>query len=204
MIAGRSQQCACLQLRARRFHKLHICSPMKFTPHLGSRPLARTIGSLVRRRFDWISPSSNTNSRPTARINNGIRIRPKVRAQPRPTPRIHKLALLSATQSLFAFRESSSTVVYIPWTLNPIRLTLSTVRKANRIAGVFGKVLREQRRGAGLSQEALALTAEVDRTFVSQMERGIRQPTLTTLWKLAAALNVKPSVFVQKMERTIR
>lgn len=78
------------------------------------------------------------------------------------------------------------------------------MRKANRIAGVFGKVLREQRRGAGLSQEALALTAEVDRTFVSQMERGIRQPTLTTLWKLAAALNVKPSVFVQKMERTIR
>jgi transcriptional regulator with XRE-family HTH domain len=69
---------------------------------------------------------------------------------------------------------------------------------------VFGKVLRDQRRNSGLSQETLALTAEVDRTFVSQMERGIRQPTLTTLWKLANALDVKPSVFVQKMERSIR
>jgi transcriptional regulator with XRE-family HTH domain len=78
------------------------------------------------------------------------------------------------------------------------------VRKGNRIAGAFGRILREQRRTAGLSQEALALTAEVDRTFVSQMERGIRQPTLTTLWKLADALKVKPSVFVQKMERWIR
>jgi transcriptional regulator with XRE-family HTH domain len=78
------------------------------------------------------------------------------------------------------------------------------VRKGNRIASIFGKVLRDQRRISGLSQEALALTAEVDRTFVSQMERGIRQPTLTTLWKLAEALSIRPSVFVQRMERSIR
>jgi transcriptional regulator with XRE-family HTH domain len=83
-------------------------------------------------------------------------------------------------------------------------LNLSTVRKGNRIASIFGKVLRDQRQISGLSQEALALTAEVDRTFVSQMERGIRQPTLTTLWKLAEALSIRPSVFVQKMERSPR
>ena len=76
--------------------------------------------------------------------------------------------------------------------------------KGNPIATVFGEVLRVERQSRGISQEALALTAEVDRTFVSQMERGIRQPTLTTLWKLAAALDVKPSGFVQKMERRIR
>jgi len=83
-------------------------------------------------------------------------------------------------------------------------LNLYAVRKGNRIAAVFGKALKDQRRIVGISQEALALTAEVDRTFVSQMERGIRQPTLTTLWKLAKALDVKPSVFVQKMERLMR
>jgi transcriptional regulator with XRE-family HTH domain len=73
-----------------------------------------------------------------------------------------------------------------------------------RIASAFGKVLRNQRHASGVSQESLALAAEVDRTFVSQMERGIRQPTLTTLWKLATALNVQPSTLVLKMERTLR
>ena len=64
----------------------------------------------------------------------------------------------------------------------------------------FGRVLRERRLALGLSQEALALEAGVDRTFVSQLERGIRQPTLATLWKLAAVLRVAPSELVRQME----
>jgi transcriptional regulator with XRE-family HTH domain len=80
-------------------------------------------------------------------------------------------------------------------------MTLPAVRKGNSIAIEFGKVLRQQRRIGCVSQEALALAADVDRTFVSQMERGIRQPTLTTLWKLAAALKVKPSALILGMEQ---
>lgn len=72
------------------------------------------------------------------------------------------------------------------------------------VAAVFGKVLREQRNARGVSQEALALSANVDRTFVSQMERGIRQPTLTTLCKLAAALDIQPSTLVARVERLLR
>jgi transcriptional regulator with XRE-family HTH domain len=68
----------------------------------------------------------------------------------------------------------------------------------------FGKVLRELREARGLSQEALALSASVDRTFVSQIERAIRQPTLTTLWKLAKALDVQPSTLITKVERHMR
>lgn len=64
----------------------------------------------------------------------------------------------------------------------------------------FGRILREQRLARGLSQEALALQAGVDRTFVSQLERGIRQPTLTTLWKLTEVLQVAPSDLVRRME----
>lgn len=75
--------------------------------------------------------------------------------------------------------------------------------RADQISKAFGRVLRQQRTAAGVSQEALALTAEVDRTFVSQIERGIRQPTLTTLCKLAAALHVAPSSLVAKMERSL-
>jgi transcriptional regulator with XRE-family HTH domain len=83
-------------------------------------------------------------------------------------------------------------------------LNLSIVRKGNQVAIEFGRELRNQRRASDISQEALALAADVDRTFVSQMERGIRQPTLTTLWKLAAALKVKPSVLVIKMEHRVK
>ena len=68
----------------------------------------------------------------------------------------------------------------------------------------FGRVLREQRLARGLSQEALALEAGVDRTFVSQLERGIRQPTLTTLWKLAGVLRIAPSELVRQMEQLSR
>jgi transcriptional regulator with XRE-family HTH domain len=73
--------------------------------------------------------------------------------------------------------------------------------RTNHISGLFGQVLREQRNSKGLSQEDLALIADVDRTFVSQMERGIRQPTITTLIKLAGALGIAASLLVQRVER---
>ena len=72
------------------------------------------------------------------------------------------------------------------------------------IAAIFGRVLREQRAARGLSQQALARSADVDRTFVSQMERGIRQPTLTTLCKLSAALQIQPSTLVARVEKLLR
>jgi transcriptional regulator with XRE-family HTH domain len=76
--------------------------------------------------------------------------------------------------------------------------------RAEQISTVFGQVLREQRNTRGFSQEELALAADVDRTFVSQMERGIRQPTITTLMKLANALGIQPSTLVARMERLLR
>ncbi|MDB6090829.1 MAG: family transcriptional regulator [Gammaproteobacteria bacterium] len=76
--------------------------------------------------------------------------------------------------------------------------------RAEQISTAFGQVLREQRSTRGLSQEELALAADVDRTFVSQMERGIRQPTITTLLKLAGALGIQPSTLVARMEKALR
>lgn len=78
------------------------------------------------------------------------------------------------------------------------------VVKPQQIAATFGRVLREQRLAAGMSQEGLALNALVDRTFVSQLERGVRQPTLTTVFRLAAALGVAPADLIQRMERGLR
>ena len=76
--------------------------------------------------------------------------------------------------------------------------------RVEQISAVFGQVLREQRISRELSQEELALAADVDRTFVSQMERGIRQPTITTLIKLAGALGIQPSTLIVRMEKLLR
>lgn len=71
------------------------------------------------------------------------------------------------------------------------------------IAQAFGKVLREMRIEAGLTQEQLGLEAGVRRTFVSILELGEQQPTLTTITKLASALGVKPSALVARVEALI-
>jgi transcriptional regulator with XRE-family HTH domain len=78
------------------------------------------------------------------------------------------------------------------------------VAKADQLALAFGWVLRERRIQVGLSQEKLALEADVDRTFVSLLERGERQPTLSTLWRLAGALGVAPSELVRLVEASSR
>lgn len=54
----------------------------------------------------------------------------------------------------------------------------------------LAKDIKAARRAAGMSQEALALQADVDRTYVSQLERGIANPSLLVLYRLASALGV--------------
>ena len=49
---------------------------------------------------------------------------------------------------------------------------------------------RQLREQFGLSQEALALNAGVDRTYVSGIERGVRNPSLKSMQRLAAELDI--------------
>ena len=65
----------------------------------------------------------------------------------------------------------------------------------------FGKVLRALRVERGLSQEALALEAGVQRNYVSLIERGVNQPTITIIFKLATALEMNPSQVVELVEK---
>ena len=67
----------------------------------------------------------------------------------------------------------------------------------------FGKVLRRLRIELGLSQEALALSAELQRNYISLMELGQNQPTITTIFKLADALGIKPSKLMDLVEKEI-
>ncbi len=64
----------------------------------------------------------------------------------------------------------------------------------------FGEVLRKKRKEAGLSQEKLALDAGLERTFISMMERGQRQPSLATLLKIAPALGCTAADLVAGVE----
>jgi transcriptional regulator with XRE-family HTH domain len=68
----------------------------------------------------------------------------------------------------------------------------------------FGKVLRAVRREVGLTQEQLAHAAEIDRTFVSLIERGERQPTVRVIFRLAEALRVTPSRLIELTEGQVR
>jgi transcriptional regulator with XRE-family HTH domain len=63
--------------------------------------------------------------------------------------------------------------------------------------------VRRARKAAGLSQEELAHEADVDRTYVSQVERAKRNITLVVLARLARALRTTPAALVSA-ERTRR
>lgn len=56
----------------------------------------------------------------------------------------------------------------------------------------FGKVLRRLREAANLTQEQLGFEADLRRTYVSILELGQQQPSLTTILKIAQALNCTP------------
>lgn len=64
----------------------------------------------------------------------------------------------------------------------------------------FGQVLRRVRKEVGLTQEQLSLEAEVERNFVSLIERGVNQPTIRVLFKLAKALGTTPSQMLLEVE----
>lgn len=62
----------------------------------------------------------------------------------------------------------------------------------------FGLILRIYRQKAELSQEELADAAGYDRTFISLLERGRRQPSLETVFRLASALKTTPAILVSR------
>ena len=69
-----------------------------------------------------------------------------------------------------------------------------------RLKEVFGQELRKARNTVGLSQEKLALLVGLDRTYISMLERGIRQPSLTTIFLLCPELSISSAKLVAKVQ----
>lgn len=64
----------------------------------------------------------------------------------------------------------------------------------------FGQILRRLRGEKKISQEKLALMTGLDRTYISLLERGMRQPTLKTMLLLARALGVSSGQLITDVE----
>ena len=64
----------------------------------------------------------------------------------------------------------------------------------------FGKAVRQSREQLGISQEELGYRAELDRTYISGIERGGRNPTLATIHRLGRALKIRPSALLKQAE----
>jgi transcriptional regulator with XRE-family HTH domain len=71
------------------------------------------------------------------------------------------------------------------------------------IGVAFGRVLRRKRQETGFTQEHLALEADVQRNYVSLIERGVNQPTIAVLFKLANALKCSPSTLILLVEEEL-
>lgn len=69
-----------------------------------------------------------------------------------------------------------------------------------QILSALGYLVRQRRIELGISQEELGLRANLDRTYISGVERGVRNPSLTALVSLANGLEISVSVLLNGLE----
>mgnify|MGYP002784122175 CR=1 FL=1 len=67
----------------------------------------------------------------------------------------------------------------------------------------FGIVIRELRESKGMSQQELADYAEMDRTYLSDLERGLNYPSLNTIYRLAEVLKLKPHELISRVDKLV-
>lgn len=63
------------------------------------------------------------------------------------------------------------------------------------------RAIRRVRKERGLSQEVLSGLSGIARTHLTMIENGSMQPNLRTIWKIAAALDLRPSELIRLIEK---
>ncbi len=72
------------------------------------------------------------------------------------------------------------------------------------VSVAFGKTLRRLRVTKNLTQEQLGLEAGLRRTFISSLELGQKEPSITTIQKLAVVLEISMSKLLQQVEKDLK
>jgi transcriptional regulator with XRE-family HTH domain len=72
-----------------------------------------------------------------------------------------------------------------------------------KIEEAFGIIVRQRRKLLGISQERFAELADLHRTYVSQIERGKKSPSLRALFNIAKALGETPHTLLEEMEKRL-
>lgn len=73
--------------------------------------------------------------------------------------------------------------------------------KNNTLDQDFGNALQRLRKAHDLSQEELAFRVGIHRTYISQLERGLKSPSLRTIGKICDELKLSLSQFMQEVEK---
>lgn len=81
---------------------------------------------------------------------------------------------------------------------------MSNEYRKRDVARAFGLALREARVERGISQDVLSEICDVDRTYPSLVERGLRCPTLAMLLRLADALAIEPAQLVAETVKLLQ
>ena len=68
---------------------------------------------------------------------------------------------------------------------------------------VIGNIIRSKRIQKGMTQEVLSGFAGIARTHLSMIENGTKQPNFETVWRIAIALDLKPSKLVEEIENAV-
>ena len=72
------------------------------------------------------------------------------------------------------------------------------------IEEAFGEVIRNLRKRSSISQEKLADISKLDRSFISLIECGHKQPSLITIFQIAKAFNISASKIMSLVEEKIK
>lgn len=70
-----------------------------------------------------------------------------------------------------------------------------------KLRRAFGLALVDLRKRRRISQEALAIQAGMDRSYIGGLENGLHNPTLDTLYRLCPALKISPQGFILFIDR---
>ena len=68
---------------------------------------------------------------------------------------------------------------------------------------IVGKIIKDKRDEKGLSQDELSKRTKIDRSYISQLERGLKNPTLFVIFQICEVLGTDPECFIADVKKEI-